>query len=158
FIHHLEMKLEKTSLKRVDADVIDKLVEKDDLPKHELTEDESKKLKEIFEKAIGNPLMKVEIESQQADGMPVTVTMEEWMRRMKDMSRLGGGMNFYGSMPDSYKVSVNANHKVISKILQAEETKQTLMAKQAFDLALLSQGMLKGADLTAFVERSVEVI
>lgn len=158
FIHHLEMKLEKTSLKRVDADVLDKLIEKDDLAKHELTEDETKKLKEIFEKAIGNPLMKVELESQHAEGMPVTITMEEWMRRMKDMSKFGGGMNFYGSMPDTYKVAVNANHKLINKILHADETKQTAMAKQAFDLALLSQGMLKGADLTAFVERSVEVI
>lgn len=159
FIHHLEMKLEKTSLKRVDADVPDKLIEKEDQSQHTLTEDETAKLKEIFEKAIGNPLMKVEIESQHAEGMPVTITMEEWMRRMKDMSKLGGGgMNFYGSMPDTYKVAVNANHKVITKILTAPEERQTAMARQAFDLALLSQGMLKGADLTAFVERSVEVI
>jgi molecular chaperone HtpG len=158
FIHHLEMKLEKTSLKRVDADVLDKLIVKEDSAKHTLTEEEAGKLKEIFEKAINNPLMKVEIESQHAEGMPVTITMEEWMRRMKDMSKLGGGMNFYGSMPDTYKVAVNANHKVINKILQAEEGQQTAMAKQAFDLALLAQGMLKGADLTAFVERSVEVI
>ncbi len=71
---------------------------------------------------------------------------------------MGGGMNFYGSMPDTYKVAINANHKIIGKILQAEEGKQGAMAKQAFDLALLAQGMLKGADLTAFVERSVEVI
>jgi molecular chaperone HtpG len=158
FIHQLEMKLENTSLKRVDADVLDKLIAKEDAAKHALTEDETKKLKDIFEKAIGNPLMKVEIESQQAEGMPVTITMEEWMRRMKDMSKMGGGMNFYGSMPDTYKVAVNANHKVVTKILQADEAVQTLMAKQAFDLALLAQGMLKGAELTAFVERSVEVI
>jgi molecular chaperone HtpG len=158
FIHQLEMKLENTSLKRVDADVLDKLIAKEDAAKHTLTEDETKKLKDIFEKAIGNPLMKVEIESQQAEGMPVTITMEEWMRRMKDMSKMGGGMNFYGAMPDTYKVAVNANHKVVTKILQADEAVQTMMAKQAFDLALLAQGMLKGADLTAFVERSVEVI
>ena len=72
--------------------------------------------------------------------------------------KMGGGMNFYGSMPDTYKVAINANHKMINKILQADEDQQTAMAKQAFDLALLAQGMLKGADLTAFVERSVEVI
>jgi molecular chaperone HtpG len=160
FIHHLEMKLEKTSLKRVDADVIDKLIVKEDAAKHELTEDEIKKLKSIFDKAINNPAMKVEVESQQADAMPVTITMEEWMRRMKDMSKLGGGggMNFYGAMPDNYKVAINANHKIISKILSADEAQQTMMAKQAFDLAMLAQGLLKGADLTAFVERSVEVI
>jgi molecular chaperone HtpG len=158
FIHHLETKLEKTSLKRVDADVIDKLIVKEDTATHTLTEEETTKLKTVFEKAISNPLMKVEVESQHAEGMPVTITMEEWMRRMKDMSKLGGGMNFYGSMPDTYKVAINANHKIIARILQAEEGKQTAMAKQAFDLALLAQGMLKGADLTAFVERSVEVI
>ena len=158
FIHNLEMKLEKTSLKRVDADVVDQLIVKEDASKHTLKEDEISKLKTIFEKAIHNPAMKVEVESQQADGMPVTITMEEWMRRMKDMSKLGGGMNFYGAMPDNYKVAINANHKIISKILQAEEGQQTAMAKQAFDLAMLAQGLLKGADLTAFVERSVEVI
>jgi len=149
FIHHLEMKLEKTALKRVDADVLDKLIEKVDAVKHTLTEEETTKLKTVFEKAINNTNMKVEVESLPA---------EEWMRRMKDMSKLGGGMNFYGNMPDTYKVAVNANHKVVTKILQAEETQQTALAKQAFDLALLAQGMLKGADLTAFVERSVEVL
>jgi molecular chaperone HtpG len=166
FIHHLEMnpdshREEKISLKRVDADVIDKLIIKEDAEKHELTEDEIKKLKSIFEKAIGKPdSYKVEVESQQANAMPVTITMEEWMRRMKDMSKLGGGggMNFYGAMPDNYKVAINANHKLISKILNAEEAKQVDMAKHAFDIALLAQGLLKGADLTAFVERSVEVI
>ena len=160
FIHHLEMKLEKTTLKRVDADVLDKLIEKEDMEKHTLTEADVAKVKEVFEKAINNPNMKVEVETQHADGMPVTITMEEWMRRMKDMSKLGGGggMNFYGSMPDSYKVAINANHRLTNKILQAPEEQQTTMAKQAFDLALLAQGMLKGSDLTAFVERSVEVI
>lgn len=158
FIHHLEMKLEKTSMKRVDADVIDKLIEKDDVEKHKLSTEETDKLKAIFDKAISNPNMKVEVESGAADSFPVSITMEEWMRRMKDMSKLGGGMNFYGSMPDNYKVAINGNHKLVSKILAADEAQQTVLAKQAFDLALLAQGMLKGADLTAFVERSVEVL
>jgi molecular chaperone HtpG len=159
FIHHLEMKLEKTSLKRVDADVPDKLIAKEDAQKHLLTEEETGKLKTIFEKAINNPAMKIEVESLRADNMPVTITTEEWMRRMKDMSKLGGsGMNFYGTMPDTFKVAINANHKLIGKLLLADEEKQSIIAKQAFDLALLAQGMLKGADLTAFVERSVEVI
>jgi molecular chaperone HtpG len=158
FIHHLEMKLEKTSMKRVDADVVDKLIEKEDSEKHQLTTEETDKLKAIFDKAISNPAMKVEVESGAADSFPVSITMEEWMRRMKDMSKLGGGMNFYGAMPDNYKVAINGNHKLISKILSADEAQQTVLAKQAFDLALLAQGMLKGADLTAFVERSVEVL
>lgn len=155
FIHHLEMKLEKTALKRVDADIADKLIEKDDAEKHKLTEEETGKLKAIFDKALNNHSMKVEVESLPADASPVTITMEEWMRRMKDMSRLGGGMNFYGSMPDNYKVSVNGNHTVINKLLAADEVQQAVIAKQLVDLALLAQGLLKGADLTAFVERSI---
>lgn len=160
FIQHLEMKLEKTSMKRVDADVPDKLIAKEDAPQHQLTEEERSKVKAVFEKAINNAHMKVELESLPAEAMPVTITMEEWMRRMKDMSKLGGGgmMGFYGNMPDTYNVSINANHKLINKLLSADEAQQTSIAKQAFDLALLAQGLLKGADLTAFVERNVEVI
>ncbi|MEN9550008.1 MAG: molecular chaperone HtpG [Bacteroidota bacterium] len=160
FIQHLEMKLEKISLKRVDADVTDKLIVKEETAKHQLTDDEVNKLKSIFDKALNNAAMKVEIESQPADAMPVTITMDEWMRRMKDMARLGGGggMNFYGAMPDNYKVSINANHTVVSKILAADEAQQSLIAKQAVDLAMLAQGLLKGADLTAFVQRSVQVL
>jgi molecular chaperone HtpG len=124
-----------------------------------LTEDESNKLKEVFEKAISNSNMKVEVESLSSEELPVTITMEEWMRRMKDMAKMGGGgMNFYGSLPDSYKVAVNANHPLVSKILQSEGEQQTALAKQAYDLALLSQGMLKGSELTAFVQRSVNLI
>lgn len=159
FMQHLETKLEKVSFKRVDADVLDKLIEKEDTQAHALTEDDSKKVKEIFEKAINNPAMKVEIESLHPEEMPVHISMQEWMRRMKDMAKLGGnGMNFYGSLPDSYKVAINGNHKLVNKILEAEGEKQTDIAKQAFDLALLSQGMLTGADLTAFVEQSVKLI
>jgi molecular chaperone HtpG len=159
FIHNLEMKLEKVSLKRVDADVLDKLIVKDENRSHVLSEDETKKLVGIFEKAIGKPNMKVEVEALTPDELPVTVTMEEWMRRMKDMARMGGGMDFYGSMPDQYKVAVNGNHKLINRIINAEsEEEQLQLAKQSFDLALLSQGMLTGADLTAFVNRSVELI
>jgi molecular chaperone HtpG len=159
FMQHLEMKLDKISFKRVDADVLDKLIEKEDAAKHQLTEEETKKLQEIFEKAINNTNMKVEVESLSSEELPVTITMEEWMRRMKDMAKMGGGgMNFYGSLPDTYKVAVNGNHKLISKILQADSEHQVTLAKQAFDLALLSQGLLKGADLTAFVERSVKVV
>jgi molecular chaperone HtpG len=160
FIQHLEMKLEKTTMKRVDADVPDKLIVKEDAPQHQLSEEDRNKVKAVFEKAINNSNMKVELESLPAEAMPVTITMEEWMRRMKDMSKLGGGgmMGFYGNMPDTYNVSINANHKLINKLLTADEAQQTSIAKQAFDLALLAQGLLKGADLTAFVERNVEVI
>ncbi|MBC7475280.1 MAG: molecular chaperone HtpG, partial [Candidatus Sericytochromatia bacterium] len=86
-------------------------------------------------------------------------TMDEFMRRMKDMAAMGGGMSFYGNMPDSYKVAINGNHKIVNKILaSADEKEQAELAKQAFDLALLSQGLLTGAELTAFVNRSVSLI
>jgi molecular chaperone HtpG len=161
FISHLEQKLEKTHLKRVDADVIDKLIPKDEKLEHVLTEEETNKVKEVFQKAISKPGMEVAVEPLSPDEMPVTITMEEWMRRMKDMARLGGngGMNFYGSLSDTYKVAVNGNHKLVSRILKADKEEEQLeLARQAFDLALLSQGMLTGAELTAFVNRSVHLI
>jgi len=159
FVSQLEQKLEKTSVKRVDADVIDKLINKGDTPAHVLTEEQTTKVKAIFEKAITKPNMKVEIESLSAEELPVTVTMDEFMRRMKDMAAMGGGMSFYGSLPDNYKVSINGNHKLITRILNDEnEEEQTALARQAFDLALLSQGMLTGAELTEFVNRSVNLI
>ncbi|MEB0262499.1 MULTISPECIES: molecular chaperone HtpG [unclassified Mucilaginibacter] len=159
FISQLEQKLEKTSLKRVDADVADKLIKKDDAPEHILTEEQSTKIKAIFDKAINKPAYRVELESLNPDELPVTVTMDEFMRRMKDMAAMGGGMGFYGNMPDNYKVIVNGNHKLISRILDGEdEGVQAQLAKQAFDLALLSQGLLTGAELTEFVNRSVSLI
>ncbi len=159
FVAQMEQKLEKTSVKRVDADVIDKLINKGDAPAHVLSEEQTAKIKTVFDRAIGKPNMKVEIESLTADELPVTVTMDEFMRRMKEMAAMGGGMSFYGSMPDNYKVSINGNHALISRIAQTEnEEEQTQLAKQAFDLALLSQGMLTGAELTEFVNRSVSLI
>lgn len=156
FIQHLEMKLEKTSMKRVDADILDKLIEQSDIPAHALNETEATELKKIFESAIHNPAMTVELESLPADQLPVIITREEWMRRMKEMSKMGGGMSFYGNLPETFKVSLNGNHPLLKKILLADAEQQPNMAKQAYDLALLAQGMLKGADLTAFVNRSVE--
>ena len=158
FVSALEQKLEKTSLKRVDSDVADKLIKKDDNPEHMLTEEQSAQVKSIFEKAINKPAYKVELESLNPEELPVTVTMDEFMRRMKEMAAMGGGMGFYGNMPDNYKVVINANHKLVSKILEAGEEAHSQLAKQAFDLALLSQGLLTGAELTEFVNRSVNLI
>lgn len=160
FIQNLESKLEKTQLKRVDADVAEKLIQKDDTYANLLTEEQSKSVKEIFEKAISNTNYSVEVEGLSPEEMPVTITMEEFMRRMKDMAQTGGGaMSFYGSLPDHYKVAINGNHPVVDKVLKAEtEEEKTRLAKQAFDLALLSQGLLTGKDLTAFVKRSVSMM
>ncbi len=155
----MESKLEKTQLKRVDADVAEKLIQKEDSYANLLTEDQSKSVKEIFEKAIANTNYSVEVEGLSPEELPVTITMEEFMRRMKDMAQTGGGMGFYGSLPDHYKVAVNGNHPVVDKILKAEgEEAQTKLAKQAIDLAMLSQGLLTGKELTAFVKRSVEML
>ena len=160
FINTLEQKLEKTQFRRVDSDTIDKLIVKDEKIDSVLSQEDQDKLKGIFEKAISNPSMTVVIDSMAPDNLPVTVTMSEWSRRMKDMAKTGGGMySFMGSMPDQYAVSVNSNHKVAQKILQAgDEAQQTRLAKQAYDLALLSQGMLTGADLTDFIRRSVDLV
>jgi molecular chaperone HtpG len=159
FVSSLEQKLEKTLMKRVDSSVASKLIEKDESIESVLTEDQSAKVKAVFEKAIIKPGFQVEIVGLNPEEFPVTVTMDEFMRRMKDMAQMGGGMSFYGNMPDSYKVAINGNHKLVNRILQTEdETEQGALAKQALDLALLSQGMLTGADLTAFVNRSVELI
>jgi molecular chaperone HtpG len=104
--------------------------------------------------------MTVAVESLSPSELPVIVTMSEWMRRMKDMARSGGGgYAFMGNMPDSYNVAVNANHGIVQKIIKAEgEEQKTKLAKQAYDLALLSQNMLTGADLTSFIKRSVELV
>ena len=160
FIQHMESKLENTSLKRVDADVISKLIQKDDAFAHILSEEQTVKVKAVFEKAISKPNMNVEIESLKPEEPPVTITMDEFMRRMKDMARTGGGgMSFYGTMPDHYKVTINANHPLITRIANSDdEEEQSKLSKQAFDLALLSQGLLVGAELTEFVNRSVSLI
>lgn len=149
---------EKVQLKRVDADVIDKLIQKDEKQELSISEEESKQALSIFEKAISRPDMKVEVDALSAEELPVSVTIDEFMRRMKDMAKTNGGMNFYGNLPDNYKVTVNGNHPLVKRILSSTEEEGAQLAKQAFDLALLSRGLLTGAALTSFVKRSVEMI
>ncbi len=160
FINTLEQKLEKTQIKRVDSDTADKLIDKDEKTESVLSNDEKEQVKNIFEKAINNTNMTVAVEAMATDDLPVVITMSEFMRRMKDMAKMGGGgYAFMGSMPDSYAVTVNGNHSIVQKILKAEtEEQKTRLAKQAYDLALLSQNMLTGADLTNFIKRSVEFV
>jgi molecular chaperone HtpG len=159
FINALEQKLDKTQIKRVDSDTADKLIDKDEKIESVLTADESEQIKSIFEKAINNKNMTVAVESMSPDDLPVIITMNEFMRRMKDMAKTGGGYGFFGPMPDNYNVSVNGNHPIIQKVLKAEsEESKTKLAKQAYDLALLSQNLLTGPDLTSFIRRSVELV
>lgn len=159
FIGTMEHKLEKIQLKRVDADTVDKLIDKDEKIDSVLGDKDQEKAKEIFEKAINDKNSTVAVESLASDEMPVIVTMPEFMRRMKDMQRQGGGgMMMMGDMPDQYNVAINANHPLVSKVLKAkkEENKQKL-ARQAYDLALLSQGLLQGEALTGFINRTIDI-
>ncbi|MBX7124158.1 MAG: molecular chaperone HtpG [Cyclobacteriaceae bacterium] len=159
FINSLEQKLEKTQLKRVDSDTPDKLISKDEKLECVLSEEDQEKVKTVFEAAINNKSMHLSVEAMSPDEMPVVITRNEFMRRMNDMAKTGGGGGFYGMMPDNYQVAINGNHSIIQRILTSdqEETKSKL-AKQAFDLAMLSQNMLTGSDLTNFIKRSVDLV
>ena len=158
FINHMEQNLDKVQFKRVDADTFDKLIDKGESIEMVLNEDEQKKVKEIFEQAISNPNATVQVESMSPEEMPATITQSEFMRRYKEMAKTGGGgMMFMGDMPDQITLAVNGNHTLLSSILKEEDAdKQKSLAKQAYDLALLSQGMLTGTDLTAFIKRSAD--
>ncbi len=159
FINHIESKLENSSMQRVDADILDKLINKEDKKETVLSDKEKEDIKAVFEKAISDKNVTVNVESLSTDDMPVILTMPEFMRRMKEMSKTGGGgMMMMGNMPDHFTASINGNHSIINKILKAKKKKdKTTFAKQAYDLALLSQNMLSGSDLTSFIKRSVEL-
>ena len=157
FINALEQKLEKVHFVRVDADTLDKLIDKGLNNESVLSEADQTKLKEVFEQVLDNKLLNVSVEAQPTDELPVTITQPEFMRRMKDMSALSGEQSFYGNFPMTYNVVVNANHPVTNKILAETDAEvQKSLVKQVYDLALLSQNMLTGAELTAFVRRTVE--
>ncbi|TXH28563.1 MAG: molecular chaperone HtpG [Cyclobacteriaceae bacterium] len=160
YINTLEQKFEKVQIKRVDSDTADKLIDKDEKVESVLTDSEKEQVKTVFEKAINNKNMNITVESLAPDELPVIITMSEFMRRMKDMAKMGGGgYAFMGSMPDQYAVAINGNHAIVQKILKAENDEQkATLAKQAFDLGLLSQNMLTGADLTNFIKRSISLV
>ncbi|MFY0598282.1 MAG: molecular chaperone HtpG [Cyclobacteriaceae bacterium] len=160
FIGHVEQKNENLTLKRVDSDVIDKLIDKDEKKESVLSEKETEAVSEAFKKAIGDDKNTVSLEPMATDDMPVTVTLPEFLRRMKDMQAQGGGggMMMFGDMPLNLSIAVNANHVYTKKIVDAkDEDEKVKLAKQAYDWALLSQGMLSGKDLTDFINRSVEI-
>ncbi len=160
FINHMETKMENTQIKRVDADNIDKLIDKDEKRELVINDEQKEAVKGVFDKAINNKTYTVAIEPLAPSDAPVSVTMPEFMRRMKDMQATGGGgFNMFGSMPDNYNVTVNGNHKLVDKIIKAtEEDDKEGLAKQAFDLALLSQGLLEGKALTDFIKRSTAIL
>lgn len=160
FINALEQKFEKSHFVRVDAEVADKLIKKADELPSKLSEEQTKQLTELFESQVNKAVYHISIENLGENDLPVTVTQNEFMRRMKDMSAMGGGQYaFMGNMPDSYNLVLNSNHKLMSQLLSAEsqEVKEK-MIKQLIDLALLSQNLLKGEALTGFIKRSVDII
>jgi molecular chaperone HtpG len=159
FIGTLERKLEKTQLKRVDADVVEKLVDKGTAAESVLSEEEKTKLKELFEQTLNDKKLNISVESLPVDELPVTITLNEFMRRMKDMSQHGGGgMMMFGDFPMNYNVAVNANHPLTQKILGSDQPEaQKQLVRHVYDLALLSQNMLVGAELTNFIQRTVDL-
>jgi len=159
YINQLEQKLENTSFVRVDADVIDKLIKKEETQISKLSEEEQNTLKPIVEETVPKERFTVVFESLSEKDAPMLITKPEFMRRMKDMSAMGGGMAFYGSMPEMHNLVVNSNHPLISKILNEKDLdKKKRLTKQTADLAMLSQGLLKGEELTKFIKRSVDLI
>ncbi|MCF8232825.1 MAG: molecular chaperone HtpG [Bacteroidales bacterium] len=158
FVNTLEQKFEKTTFARVDADAIDNLVKKEEERASKLSEEEEKKLKEIFEKFVDTNKFTVQLENMDEKAMPMSITQPEFMRRMKEMQQTGG-MPMMGNMPDNYNMIVNKNHDLMGKILEAEdEEHQKKIVNQLKDLAMLSQNMLTGEELTNFIKRSVDII
>ena len=154
FISALENKLEGVQLKRVDADTIDKLIDKDEKVESVLNEEEQTSIKSLFEKVIDANAATVVLTPLSPEDNPVSVTRPEFMRRMKEMSSYNG-MDFAASMPDQYNLVINTNHPVMGSVLGiADEGEKESRIKQLHDLALLSQCMLKGNDLSTFVKRS----
>ena len=123
-----------------------------------VAKEQEEKAVEIFKKAMGNENAQVKVESMSADELPVTIVVPEFMRRMQEMAQMQGMPGMGDNLPGMEQVAVNGNHSFISKVLDASEEEQVNLAKQAYDLALLSQGMLSGADLTAFIKRSVSLL
>lgn len=160
YINHLESKLENASFVRVDADTVDKLIKKDEPLPSKLSADEETALKTVMETVVPKEKFSVTLEALSETDPPMLVTRPEFMRRMKDMSALGGGgMNMFGNFPEMHNLVVNTNHPLVAKVVaETEEAKKQQLLKQASDLALLAQGLLKGEDLTKFIKRSVDLI
>ena len=160
FINLLEQKIEKTRFVRVDADTVEKLIAHDDAIPEKLSQEEKDKLKPIIENEVDKARFTVLLESMESDDQPMVITQNEFMRRYKEMSQTsGGGMGFYGEMPDSYNLVVNINHPLIAQILNENDADmQKKLVHQLTDLALLSNGLLKGEALTQFIKRSVDII
>ena len=160
FINNMEMKWENTTFVRVDADIVDNLIDKQENSESVLSKTESEELKKLFEFPATDLHITVEVKGLSKDAAPVVATRPEFMRRMKDMGAAGGGMAaFYATMPDEVTLTINGNHNIYQSLLkEADIEKKEKQIRNLADLALLSQGLLKGAELTNFINRSVDLM
>lgn len=160
-LQKLETSKEKLSFARVDADHIDNLIKKEDNSISKLSDEEKDKLKEQIEGTIGEKSsFTVQLEAMDSSAQPFIITEPEFMRRMKDMQQTGGGGMFgMGNMPDMFNLIVNTNHELVGEILNTKTSKKReRLINQSLDLARLSKGLLKGEELTNFINRSYEMI
>jgi molecular chaperone HtpG len=159
-IQKLEADNENLTFVRVDSDHIDKLIQKEDIQISKLSEEESTKLKTVLEEWVPKATYTVQLEPMDSSAAPFMITQPEFMRRMKEMSQSGGGGMFgMGNFPEMYNLVVNTNSNLATTILSTEDkSAQEYLVKQAMDLAKISQGLLKGEELTAFVKRNFEMI
>ena len=156
-IQKLESKKEKLKFSRVDSDTLENLIKKDDQVISKLSDEEKEKLKPMIESAVSDDKYTVQLEPLDSSSLPFMLAQPEFMRRMKEMQQTGGGS--MGSMPDMYSLIVNTNHELVSKILNTRtEKKRNSLIKQSVDLAKLSQNTLTGMELTAFINRSIDLI
>ena len=161
FINNVEMKWEGVQFVRVDADVVDNLIDKQENVDSVLSKDEVEQAKKLFEFQIPETTITVEVKGLSQEAAPVIATRPEFMRRMKDMASMGGGgmTAFYAQMPDEVHLTINGNHSIFQALLNEPDVeKQQKQARNLADLALLSQGLLKGAELTNFINRSVDLL
>ena len=160
FINTMEMKWENVTFVRVDADIVDNLIDKQEGNESILSKEEAEKLKELFTLPIADLHVTTEIKGMSPASAPVVATRPEFMRRMKDMGVTGSGMTaFYAQMPDEVTLTVNGNHPIFQSLLKEGDGEMVKkQVRNLADLALLSQGLLKGNDLTNFINRSVELL
>jgi molecular chaperone HtpG len=161
FINNMEMKWQDMQFVRVDADIAENLIDKNESTESVLSKDEEEKLKDLFKVEVPEMNVSVEVKGLNPDTPPVIATRPEFMRRMKDMAQHGGGGmgSFYGNMPEEVTLTVNGNHPVYKNILKSGDKEiQEKQVRNLTDLALLSQGLLKGSELTNFINRSVDMM
>ena len=159
FIQQVEMKNEKTQFKRVDADIVSNLIPKEEEAVSVLSKEQEEKLKALFETTIEKSKADIELKALSPTDAPIVITRNEFMRRMMEMQKMGGGSPFmFGGMDEKLNLVINTNHPINTKLLEEDATHQETHIKQLYDLALLSQNMLKGEALTKFVQRSFELI